>query len=410
MSAPFLLDLSHTSHTRARTGIQRVARSLWREFGAAATPVTYDPHQRAWRALDPWELQNLATHSFGSKRSTSWPLTARIRGHTRRLLSPSPNSQLSALNSSALLIPELFTTTVGAALPALLATTTGPRAAIFHDAIALKFPELTPSKTVARFPVYLRELLSFDGIAAISDDSRDSLLDYWQWLGIPASAQPIVTTIPLGIDPVCHLIGDKLPAPPNSDSQLSALSSQLPALLSVGSIEGRKNHLALLDACESLWAAGTRFELHLIGLAHPQTGRTALARIQALQAAGRPLRYAGPASDADLAAAYAACAFTVYPSLIEGFGLPVLESLSRGKPCICSAHGALGESARGGGCLALDRMDAPSLAAAIARLLAAPNELTSLATAARARRFRTWSDYARDLSAWLATVPRRPTP
>lgn len=302
-------------------------------------------------------------------------------------------------------MPEVFSPAVGAALPALFAATTGPRAAIFHDAIALKFPELTPQKTVARFPVYLRELLAFDGIAAISDDSRTSLLDYWQWLGVPPSAQPIVTTIPLGID-----------LPPTSsdsasDSQRSTLSSQLapPILLSVGSIEGRKNHLALLDACESLWAAGTRFELHLIGLSHPQTGRAALARIHALQAAGRPIRYAGPASDADLAAAYAACAFTVYPSLIEGFGLPVLESLARGKPCICSARGALGESARDGGCLVLDRVDTPSLAAALARLLTSPAALAALATAARARRFRTWADYARDLAAWLATLPRRPT-
>ena len=55
MSAPFLLDLSHTSHTSARTGIQRVARSLWRELGDSARPITYDPHQRTWRALDAWD-------------------------------------------------------------------------------------------------------------------------------------------------------------------------------------------------------------------------------------------------------------------------------------------------------------------------------------------------------------------
>lgn len=49
MPATILLDLSHTSHTRARTGIQRVARSLWRELGPAAAPVTFDPHERTWR-------------------------------------------------------------------------------------------------------------------------------------------------------------------------------------------------------------------------------------------------------------------------------------------------------------------------------------------------------------------------
>lgn len=408
MSAPFLLDLSHTSHTRARTGIQRVARSLWRELGPAAAPITYDPHQRTWRPLDPWELQNLATDSFSQKRGASWPVTAQLRGHTRRLLGTSAlSSQPSALSPSGLLLPELFTSTVAAQLPALFAATTGPRAAVFHDAIALKFPELTPAKTVARFPAYLRELLAFDGVAANSADSRATLLAYWDWLGIPLKNRPIVTAIPLGIDPVCHLIGDKPLGPSPEKSKIQNRKSELPTVLSVGSLEGRKNHLALLEACETLWSAGTQFELHLIGLAHPQTGRAALARVHALQAAGRPLRYSGPVTDADLAAAYAACDFTVYPSLIEGFGLPVLESLARGKPCICSAHGALGEAARDGGCILLDRVDVPSLATALARLLSTPAELTALATAARARRFRSWADYAGDIAAWLATLPRR---
>ena len=399
MSAPFLLDLSHTSHTSARTGIQRVARSLWRELGDSARSITYDPHQRRWRALDSWERENLAADSFSLKRGTTWPLSARLRGYSRRLFSSVASSlhDSSLAPHSGLLVPELFTPAVAATLPALFAATSGPRAAVFHDAIALKFPELTPTKTVARFPGYLRELLAFDGIATNSADSRATLVAYWDWLGVPAAARPVVVTIPLGIDlPSSVAASQKTPASP------------LPVVLCVGSLEGRKNHLALLEACETLWSAGTRFELHLIGLAHPQTGRTALARIHALQAAGRPLRYVGPVNDATLAAAYANCALTVYPSLIEGFGLPVLESLVRGKPCICSAHGALGEAARDGGCIALEHVNAPALAAAVSRLLTTPTELAALAGAAQARTFRTWRDYARDVATWLPTLSRRP--
>jgi glycosyltransferase involved in cell wall biosynthesis len=397
MSASILLDLSHTSHTRARTGIQRVARSLWRELGPAATPITYDPHQSLWRPLDPWEIKNLATDAFSQKRGASWPVSAQLRGHARRLLgAPARHARFPTSDRSGVLLPELFTATVAAQLPALFAATTGPRAAVFHDAIALKFPELTPAKTVARFPAYLRELLAFDGIAANSEDSRATLLGYWDWLGVPEKDRPVVTAIPLGID-----------APPPVSSPAPLQSQPRPIVLSVGSLEGRKNHLALLDACEALWSRGTSFELHLVGLSHPQTGRAALARVHALQAAGRPLRYSGPVTEADLAAAYAACAFTVYPSLIEGFGLPVLESLARGKPCVCSAHGALGEAARDGGCISLDRVDAPALTATLARLLATPAELTALAHAARARRFRSWTDYTRDVSAWLGQLSHR---
>jgi glycosyltransferase involved in cell wall biosynthesis len=105
--------------------------------------------------------------------------------------------------------------------------------------------------------------------------------------------------------------------------------------------------------------------------------------------------------------AYAACAFTVYPSLVEGFGLPVIESLAHGRPCICSGRGALGESARGGGCVSLDVVEAGSIADAIARLLASPAEVAALTSAARARTFRTWVDYARELAAWTQSLTRR---
>lgn len=391
MPAPLLIDLSHTSHTRARTGIQRVARALLAALGERAHAITHDPHAGAWRGLEAWERANLAAPGGAGKRGASWPLRARLRGRTRRLLG---RPRLALPAHAGLIVPEVFSPAVAAALPALLAATTGPRVALFHDAIALKFPELSPAKTVGRFPAYLVELLAFDGIAAVSEDSRAALVEYWAWLGAPNP--PPVRAIPLGMEPRDFSArGENSPA------------GAPPVVLSVGSIEGRKNHLALLDACEARWAAGDVFSLHLIGLAQPQTGAAALVRLRALQAAGRPLRYDGPVGDDAVARAYAACAFTIYPSLVEGFGLPVIESVAHGKPCICSARGALGEAAAGGGCVALDRVDAAALAAEIARLVRAPAERAALAAAARARRLRTWADYAAELTAWMAALPRR---
>jgi glycosyltransferase involved in cell wall biosynthesis len=373
-----------------------VCRSLHAALGPATAAITHDPHRRTWRRLEAWEEKNLRGTAASAKRGAAWPLTARLRGRALRGLGiGAPNLPAN----SGLLVPEVFSPAVAAALPALFSRAAGPRVAVFHDAIPLKFPELTPPKTVARFPAYLAELATFDGIAAVSEDSRAALADYWTWAGLRAA--PPMVAIPLGID-----LPPIAPAPPSA--QPSTLNAQRPpTVLCVGSIEGRKNHLALLEACETLWSGGATFSLHLVGLAQPQTGAAALARLRALQAAGRPLRYDGPVDEAALAAAYAGCTFTVYPSLIEGFGLPVIESLVRGKPCICSARGALGESARGGGCLALDQVDAAALAPAIDSLLNDSALLAALAAAARARRFRTWTDYAADLVAWLRTLPRR---
>jgi glycosyltransferase involved in cell wall biosynthesis len=89
---------------------------------------------------------------------------------------------------------------------------------------------------------------------------------------------------------------------------------------------------------------------------------------------------------------------------MEGFGLPVLESVARGKPCICSAHGALGEAARPGGCVLLGQTDAASLAGAMTQLLQDPAARDRLAEAARRRHFRTWAEYAADLLEWMQSL------
>ncbi len=385
----FLIDLSHTSHTQARTGIQRVCRNLHAALGAEAAAVTWDPYAARWRPLGSAEHACLAAAAPSARRSASWPWTARLRGRWLRLTGSAAPALPSA---TGVIVPELFSPAVGAALPALFAAVAGPRVAIFHDALALRFPELTPTGTVARFPAYLQELLVFDGIAAVSADSRDTLLNYWRWLG--RKDHPPVIALPLALEPG-HAIHE------------AADAAGAPVVLTVGSLEGRKNHVTLFAAAERLWAQGRRFRLHVVGLTHPQTGRAAQERMQALQAAGRPLEYLGPVDDAALERAYASCTFTIYPSLVEGFGLPVLESLARGKPCICSGRGALGESARAGGCLTLDRVDDPAaLAGAMDRLLADSAERAALTAAARARTYRTWPQYAAELKEWMRTLSR----
>lgn len=391
MPAPILLDLTHTSHTRARTGIQRVARSLHLALGPDAIPITHDPHRENWRTLKSWEFDNLGDRGAAHQRGAHWPLTAKLLGRAARWTGRS-KTQLPP--NSGLLVPEVFAPSVAGAFPDLFAGVQGPRVAVFHDAIALQYPELSPLKTVTRFPGYLQELLAFDGIAANSETSRDALRDYWQWLGLTNT--PPIEAIPLGVS-----------LPPRVAAPAENTDGRAPTVLCVGSIEGRKNHLSLLEACEQLWTRGLHFELELVGLANRETGSAALARLRSLRDAGRPLRYHGALDDGALAAAYAACAFTVYPSIVEGFGLPVIESLAHGKPCICSGRGALGESARGGGCVALDSVDAASLAEAIASLLGSRENLAQLSVAARGRTFRQWPDYAADLSAWIRQLPRR---
>jgi glycosyltransferase involved in cell wall biosynthesis len=390
-TAPLFLDLSHTSHTRARTGIQRVSRAILRELAGRTTAVCFDPHEDAWRPLESWEERNLAATDPASGRGSHWPLAARLRGRIRRVAGRTRRLGAEGAPSGGVIVPEIFSAAVAGALPRLFAASTGPRVAVFHDAIALQFPEHTPRSTSARFPGYMRELLQFDGVAAVSGNSRDSLLEYWRWLGVPKA--PPVEAISLGID---------APAPRPAPSVPGAV----PTVLCVGSIEGRKNHMALLEACEALWSREAAFTLRLVGLASKETGGPALGRIEQLKAMGRPIHYGGPANDEELEAAYSECSFTIYPSVAEGFGLPVAESLVRGKVCLCRVDGATGEIARGGGCLGIGEAGASEIAAAIGLLLASPFDLATLESEARARRLKSWSQYATELLAWMGSLRR----
>ena len=92
---------------------------------------------------------------------------------------------------------------------------------------------------------------------------------------------------------------------------------------------------------------------------------------------------------------------------MEGFGLPIAESLWHGKPAVCGGNGALGEIARDGGCLIVDQTNEIELAAAIERLLSDEELYRRLCREARARTFRSWADYIDDLLGHLRASNRR---
>jgi glycosyltransferase involved in cell wall biosynthesis len=85
-----------------------------------------------------------------------------------------------------------------------------------------------------------------------------------------------------------------------------------------------------------------------------------------------------------LAALYAGAAAFVFPSWIEGFGIPLLEAMSYGTPIIASDRGAIPEVA-GDAALFVDAEDDAALAAALERVLTNPSEADRLRTAGTAR-------------------------
>jgi glycosyltransferase involved in cell wall biosynthesis len=291
-------------------------------------------------------------------------------------------------SADVLLVPDLYSDVRTQRLPELI-TKTGIRiVAIFHDAAALRLPRLS-DKTQMRFQNYLKSLAAFAQVICISHESRDDLLLRWHECG----SSPTTTCVE--------------PWPIEFDRAVRAADSVRARnmIACVGSFEPRKNHLIFLAAAEKLWLQGYDFELQLVGRTTNYYAPKMLPAIWRLQRRGRPLRWLRHVNDKTLHEVYRSCRFTVYPSLFEGFGLPIAESLWHGKPCICGGNGALGEVARGGGCLIVEQTSEDALAAGIKNLLTDQQTYSRLCTEARARKFRSWSDYIEKLLEHLQVPP-----
>jgi glycosyltransferase involved in cell wall biosynthesis len=151
-------------------------------------------------------------------------------------------------------------------------------------------------------------------------------------------------------------------------------------VMAAGTLEPRKNLPRLIRAHAALPAELRRDHPLLI------TGPRGWEEQEILSAVagGDGVRLAGYVPDADLAALYAACSVFCYPSLYEGFGLPVLEAMAAGAPVVTSGVSSLPEVG-GDAVLYVDPEDEAAIRAALERLLASPEERAGLAERGRRR-------------------------
>jgi len=294
--------------------------------------------------------------------------------------------------SDRLLTPELFSEAERPGLGAWLEANGERAAAIFHDAIPLKLPEITWPQSVARHPDYMRLLAGFGRVFAVSEASARELQDHWT--SSRRSEVPTVRPIVLGADG--HGRPRVTRAPDRAASREVVMS---------GIVEPRKNQEAVLDAVEALAGQGIDVGVTFVGRINPHFGRGTARRIRDLARAGRRVVHREALDDAGVAGLIERARFSVLPSRAEGCGLPVLESLWAGLPVLATAIPSIEESARGGGCLLVPPGDTAALAGAMRRLLTDAEVLGNLQDAACRRPLPRWADTAETILSGLSGTP-----
>jgi glycosyltransferase involved in cell wall biosynthesis len=251
------------------------------------------------------------------------------------------------------------------------------RVVTVHDLIYARFPEAHPGirDRGMRLLVPAAARRSHRVIA----DSLSTREDLVRLLGIPAER---IDVVPLGLGSVQRA------------EPLSALATRerfalgvRPVLLSLSAKRPHKNLSALIGAL-ALIPPERRPLLVLPGYPtwHEQELRE---RAEGAGVAG-DVRFLGWVSGAEIEGLWSLAQAFVFPSLYEGFGLPVLEAMARGVPVACSNASSLPEVA-GEAALMFDPHDESAIAAAVQRLLGDPAEAERLRAAGRerVRRF-TW--------------------
>lgn len=280
-----------------------------------------------------------------------------------------------------LLTPEVFGPLERQGFSEWLAAPGCRTAAVYYDAIPLKFPAITWPRSVGRHPGYMKQLARFDRVLAISLASRDELLGFWKWAGTQARAE--VPVIPLGADASGMSRAIEPPA-----------RAMKRSLLMVGIVEPRKNQVLMVDVCAILWESGLEFDLHIVGRLNPHFGKPVAQHAAAVARKHAGLRFHGALDDKTVRKLGESCRAAVFPSMAEGNGLPVLEALWQGLPCVCSRIPALQENAVGGGCVLAPVGDRKAWVETIRTILTDDALVSSLAGQAVARPLPTWDDTA----------------
>ena len=385
------------------SGIQRVVAHLLQDlyrYGAAhperaIVPVVLDHGAGEVCSLAPPLLQQMI-EAFADARSNRERLNRAIDAVHRWRVPVEPAS------GDILAIPGVFWGYPHYDLVRQLRERGVRFVVLVHDLLQINQPELVHEGATIAFRRSLVDALSVaDAVLTNSEFVAGEVREFLRKrtsFTLPVKAVPLATARarPRGDAPLSDRIRDILSEP---------------YVLSVSTIEARKNHMYMIRVWETLIRNNLPNIPLLVFVGKPGWGFEPVQKyLTDTDSLGGRLHVIHGVSDHELSALYDHALFTMFPSLAEGFGLPVGESLAHGTPCIASHRASLPEV---GGRFAryVDPNEPRDGAAVVERLLRNPGELARWKQEiARGFHPRSWSDFAHDFLDAVFAVEGRPGP
>jgi glycosyltransferase involved in cell wall biosynthesis len=230
------------------------------------------------------------------------------------------------------------------------------RVTTLHDAIAFRYPEGYPWLNNLLHRRYVPATLH--NVDAVITDSQAASSDLQRFLGLVPEK---LCVVPLAAGREFRVLD-----PDEVAATLGRYGLTQPYILHIGAQQARKNAARLLEAFATVHAQLPACRLVLAG---PSQWRHADLRQQvAARGLDGAVSWLGYVPDANLPAVYNGASVFAFPSLYEGFGLPVLEAMACGTPVVCSNATSLPEVA-GDAALLVDPYSVDSIAAGLLRVL-----------------------------------------
>jgi glycosyltransferase involved in cell wall biosynthesis len=304
--------------------------------------LLYAPHRRDNEELSPVLARaNVSITYPESALGKRFPSLWRTWGICRRLRSDALNVYVGLSNELPLSIRR-------SGVKSLL---------VVHDLIFLRYPSYYPFFDRLLYAYkYRRSCLNADHIVAISEQTKRDLMQFWH------IAEEKISVVYQGCNPVF--------SQPIAAERLDEVRRryQLPRrfVLSVGSIEDRKNLLLAVKALEQLPP-----DVALVAVGKSTVYAERVKQYVAEHGLEQRVLFFHKLPYADLPAFYRLASVFVYPSRFEGFGIPILEAIRSEVPVV-AATGSCLEEAGGPDCLYVDPDDEVRLADCIHEVLSHP--------------------------------------